>query len=194
MYLIVYGPEGSGKGTQAELLSEKLKIPVYTSGDLVRESANKDKGLIGNICRNALSRGIYVPDNQMFVLWGSKLESKDAKKGFILDGFPRNFNQSNFLFEKLDRNAIKINKVIYLHLTDKEAKVRLIKRCRKLFEGSNLSHDTPERINQRLETYRKLEKELLEFFHRRKILLEINGSDTVEDINKNIIKNLNLNE
>jgi adenylate kinase len=80
MYLVIYGPEGSGKGTQAKLLSEKLNLPILTSGDIVRDKAANDNTKIGDICRNALKEGRYVADSVMFVLWKDKLK-KSKKKG-----------------------------------------------------------------------------------------------------------------
>ncbi|MBI5465612.1 nucleoside monophosphate kinase, partial [Candidatus Gottesmanbacteria bacterium] len=79
MHIIFYGPEGAGKGTQAKLLSEKLNLPILTSGDLVREAAANDPGLLGDICRRALHEGKYVADSEMFVLWKNRLKRKDMK-------------------------------------------------------------------------------------------------------------------
>src|SRR3989344_4312194 len=102
MHLIIFGPEGSGKGTQAQLLSKKLNLPIYTSGDLVRQAASKDKGTLGEVCRIALSTGTYVHDQTMYALWELNLRTNEAKKGFILDGFPRNVAQARYLIDKLE--------------------------------------------------------------------------------------------
>ena len=66
MHIVFYGPEGSGKGTQAKLLAEKLELPILTSGDLVRDAATNDRGIIGDACRQSLSEGKYVADSEMF--------------------------------------------------------------------------------------------------------------------------------
>lgn len=192
MHLIIYGPEGSGKGTQAKLLSQLYGLPIITSGDLVREAAVSDTGEIGKISREALSLGKYVPDKEMFALWERKLSSSKAEKGFILDGFPRNLSQTNFLLEKAAQNNYKIDKVIYLKLTDRQAFKRLVSRNRKLFEGSNISHDTPERIAQRLATYRQKEKEMMDFFREKNLLLEIDGDQSVDDVFKSIVAELKI--
>ena len=192
MHFIIYGPEGSGKGTQAKLLAEKLHLKVYTSGDLVREAALKDKGLIGKVCRKALNEGKYVADKSMFVLWRNKLKTEEAKKGIILDGFPRNFNQAEFLFKNIDQYGYTIDKVIYLELTDAEAIERLVKRHRKLFEGSNINHDDPERVKKRLTVYRKKEKKLLSFFKKKQLILEINALGTTDEVFVRIISALQV--
>ena len=182
MHFVIYGPEGSGKGTQAKLLAQALSLPVYTSGDLVREAATADTKDIGNVCREALNSGKYVPDKQMFILWDKKLAGSEARKGFISDGFPRNIKQAKFFLRKAKEYGYNIDKVIYLKLTDEEAYIRLAKRNRKLFEGSAVSHDTPERISKRLEIYRVNEKEAVKFFRQKKMLLEINGNGTIDEV------------
>ena len=103
MHFVFIGPEGSGKGTQAKLLAEKLKIPHLVSGDLVRKYAKEDKGLIGDICREALETGRYVADSEMYVLWKQRLKEPDVKNGWIIDGFPRNPTQAKFLERKMLR-------------------------------------------------------------------------------------------
>lgn len=190
MHLVIYGPEGSGKGTQAKLLSQKYHLPIYTSGDLVREAAQNDQGLIGQASRLALKEGRYVPDSEMFVLWKNKLKSTQAQKGFILDGFPRNVRQAQFLMEKLEKYGYSIDKVIYLDLPDEVAILRLSKRGRKLFSGSTINHDAPERVRQRLKVYRKSEKELLHYFKGKSLLQKVDADGSVEEVFKRIVGGL----
>ena len=192
MHLIIYGPEGSGKGTQAKLLSEKLRIPVITSGDLVREKA-KEESKLGRLCLTALKEGRYVADNIMFKLWEEKLAQSNSRRGFIVDGFPRNINQAKFLLSTLEKLKLSINKFIYLKLSDDKARNRLLRRKRKLFEGSQISHDTIERINKRLEFYRTLETPLLNFFIEKNLLVEINAQQSVEKVFRLIIERIDNN-
>ncbi|MBI4990618.1 nucleoside monophosphate kinase [Candidatus Gottesmanbacteria bacterium] len=190
MHIIIYGPEGSGKGTQAKLLGDFLNLPVFTAGDLVREAAIKNKGELGNAARLALTSGKYLSDKDMFELLREKLATKQAKKGFILDGFPRNLDQAKFLLRETQKSEYKIDKLIYLKLSDEEAQKRLLKRKRPLFTGSKLLHDTPERILQRLKTYRQLEEPVLKLFREKKLVLEIEGDNTPEIVFKNILQGL----
>jgi len=190
MHIIFYGPEGSGKGTQAKLLSQKLNLPVLTSGDLVREAAAKDQGLIGDVCRKALHEGKYVADSEMFVLWKDRLKKPDMKHGWIMDGFPRNINQAKFLVRKVKKHGYRIEKVFYLKISDEEAMKRLLKRGRKLHEGNSELHDSPERIKQRLLIYHQGEKEVLDFFGKMGILEEINGEQSIEEVHREIISKL----
>lgn len=190
MHIVFYGPEGSGKGTQAKLLSEKLRLPVLTSGDLVREAAANDPGLIGEICRKALHEGKYVADSEMFVLWKERLKREDMKKGWIMDGFPRNLKQAEFLINKVTKHGYKVEKVFYLKISVEESMKRLLKRGRRLHEGNSELHDSPERIKGRLKIYYQGEKEVLDFFRKLGILQEINGEQPIEKVHQEILSRL----
>lgn len=194
MHLIMYGAEGSGKGTQAQMLGAKLNLPLYTSGDLVRETAQSDAGSLGDACREALTKGIYVSDDFMFQLWQRKLESDEAKKGFILDGFPRNAKQAKFLMEEMKKSGYGLDKVIHLHISDEESIKRLALRNRKLFPGSTESHDSPDRVAKRLSIYRSQEKELLNFFAGFHLVVTVNAQQTREVVFADIVRSLSLPE
>src|SRR4030042_2347481 len=172
MHLIVYGPEGSGKGTQAKLLSEHYRLPLWTSGDLVREAAQRGKSKLDRACQSALETGTYVSDEYIFTLWRKKLRENQAKSGYILDGFPRTLNQAKFLHKEISSHGYSIDKILYLKLSDEESRKRLAKRRRKLFAGSTVFHDSKDRVNRRLMQYRKEEKKLLHFFRDKYKLLE----------------------
>jgi len=191
MHIVFYGPEGSGKGTQAKLLADKLKLPILTSGDLVRDAAANDRGIIGEVTRQALSEGKYVADSEMFVLWKWRLKEDDAKDNWIMDGFPRNVEQAKFLDDKLDKYGYNVDKVFYLNLSEEESYRRLIKRGRPLHEGSSELHDSPKRIKQRLEIYKQGEKDVLEYYRQKGVLMEINADQAIEDVHKEIMKHVN---
>lgn len=190
MHIVFFGPEGSGKGTQAKLLSEKLGIPILTSGDLVRDAAANDKGIIGEVCRQALAEGKYVADSEMFVLWKWRLKDEDAKGGWIMDGFPRNVEQAQFLDDKIDKYGYKIEKVFYLDLPQVQSYKRLIARGRTLHPGSSELHDSPERIKQRLAIYKEGEKSVLEYYRQKGVLISINANQSVDQVHQAIVKNL----
>lgn len=190
MHIVFYGPEGSGKGTQAELLAQKLGVPVLVSGDLVRDAAAKDKGIIGDVCRKSLQEGKYVADSEMFVLWKQRLKEEDAKRGWIMDGFPRNIDQAKFLMDKVEKYGYKIDKTFYLKISPEESMKRLLKRGRKLHEGNSELHDSPDRIKQRLSMYYQGEKAVLEYFKKMGILEEVNGEQEIDEIHKDILGRL----
>lgn len=190
MHIVFYGPEGSGKGTQAKLLSEKLGLPHIQSGDLVRDAAKNDKGLIGDVARLALSTGKYVADSEMFVLWKKRLKQKDAKAGWIIDGFPRNITQAEFLFDKVSKYGYSVDKVFYLRLSEDEALKRLQARKRELFKGSDITHDTPELIKSRLSEFKKGQDELLEYLRKKGVLEEIDGDRSIDEVQQDILGRL----
>ena len=190
MHIVFYGPEGSGKGKQAKLLAEKLKLPILTSGDLVRDAATNDRGIIGEVCRQSLAEGKYVADSEMFVLWKWRLKEEDAKGGWIMDGFPRNVEQAKFFDDKTDKYGYQEEKVFYLDLPEEESFKRLIARGRPLHEGSDELHDSPERIKSRLSIYKESEKDVLEFYRNKGVLIEVNAAQSVEDVHNEILKHV----
>lgn len=190
MHIVLFGPEGSGKGTQAKLLAGKLGLGVLTSGDLVREAAAKDEGAIGAACRQALQTGTYVGDADMFTLWTLRLAREDAKKGWIMDGFPRNHAQAVFLDEQVGQQGYRVDHVFYLDLPQDESLRRLIARGRPLHPGSTELHDSPQRINKRLATYHAGAAELLSYWRDRGVLTRIDANQSVEAVHKAILSHV----
>ncbi len=191
MHIVFYGPEGAGKGTQAKMLAQKLNLQILTSGDLVRDAADNDKGIIGEVCRQALAEGKYVADSEMFVLWKHRLKEADAQHGWIMDGFPRNVEQAEFLDDKIDKYGYHVDFVIYLKLPEEESYKRLLARARPLHNNSNELHDSPERIKNRLEMYKESEPQVLDYYREKGILVEIDANQPVEKVQQDILRSIN---
>lgn len=189
MFIIFYGPEGSGKSTQAKMLAEKIRVPYLGSGDLVRKFAKEDQGYMGDVCRDCLNLGHYVADSEMFVLWKARLKEDDVKNGFVIDGFPRNHTQSLFLAEKLDKYKKTVNFVFYLDVPEEESIKRLLKRGRKSPDGS--LHDSEKKIKSRLDIYQKQEADVLKYYKENNLLKTINGKQSIEDIHQDVLKIVN---
>lgn len=189
MRIVFYGPEGSGKGTQAKLLGDKLGLPHLVSGDLVRKYAKEDKGIVGEICREALKQGHYVADSEMYVLWKKRLKENDTKKGWIIDGFPRNTTQAKFLERKVEKYGHKLDVFIYLKVPEKVSIERLKKRARRNPDGT--LHDSPQRITKRLSHYNHSKQKVLDYYQKRGILKEIDGDRSIEVIHQDIFKRIN---
>lgn len=184
MFIIIYGPEGSGKTTQGKLLAKKLNLPHLVSGDLVRKYAKEDSGIMGEICRNAIQKGHYVADSEMFVLWKQRLKEKDVEKGFIIDGFPRNMAQALFLDDKLNKYGKCVSMVLYLKVREKVSIERLLKRGRRNPDGSLA--DSPENIRERLRRYKLEERDVLEFYKKKGVLKQIDGERSIEAIHEDV--------
>ena len=182
--IIFYGPEGSGKSTQAKLLAEKLGVTYIASGDLVRWGASDDQGMIGDMCRESLSKGYYVADTEMFVLWKNRLKQPDTENGWIIDGFPRNITQAEFLADKLDKYDKAVDLVFYLKVSEDESVKRLTARGRKSPDGS--LHNSPDKIASRLKIYNEQEADVLSYYEQSGVLIEINGELAIEDIQTDI--------
>ena len=186
MYIIFYGPEGSGKTSQAKMLAKKLNLPYLGSGDLVRKYATKDKGVMGNVCRESLAKGHYVPDSEMFVLWKARLKQTDVQDGWVLDGFPRNDTQAKFLDNKLDKYGKKVNVVFYVKISEKESIKRLLKRGRRSPDGS--LHDSEEKIKERLKIYSKGERGVLKLCREKGVLQKVDGERSIKEIHRDVMK------
>ena len=180
--LIFLGPPGSGKGTQAEILTEKLKYLHISVGDLLRENISKNTEL-GKLVSSYVNSGELVPDDLIIKLVNSciyDLQNKDSKYlGIILDGFPRTINQASSLDNKIKDSGSSIKAVIYLDISDEKIISRLQSRGR--------NDDKPELIRNRLDVYRKQTEPLLDFYSEKKLLESINGDQNLKNVNGNIL-------
>ena len=124
----------------------------------------------------------------MFVLWKARLKDKDTQKGWVIDGFPRNLSQAEWLADKLDKYNQTVDKVFYLHVSEEESISRLLKRARRNPDGS-LS-DTPEKIAERLKRYKAEEADVLNYYRNLGVLEEIDGERSIEEIAEDIYSRL----
>ena len=204
MRLIILGPPGVGKGTQALKLSEACKIPKVSTGDILREAVRKNTPL-GMKAKSFIDAGQLVPDDLVFSLIHERLKEDDAQKGYIMDGFPRNVAQAEALTQMLVQTGSMILKVLNFHLSDAELLRRLSNRrgCSQCQSVYNLifkppkekgvcdrcksflvqrSDDEPQTIQKRLGVYREDTAPLIPYYEARGLLSNINAAGTVEDI------------
>ncbi len=212
MNLIILGPQGSGKGTQAKLLSEKLGLVYLEVGQILREIASQ-KTALGQKVSRFLKEGILVDDQIMAEILPNYLTKGNFEKGVLLDGFPRNLSQVNLLETILKKYQAKINKVIFLSISPEESVRRLTARriCPKCHRNFNLITLPPKKdnlcddcglplrkrldedeatIQQRLKVYQQQTKPVIDYFREKGILLEINGEQPVEVIHQEILRRI----
>ena len=179
--LIFLGPPGSGKGTQAKILTDKLNLNHLSVGDLLRENILNNTEL-GKLASSYVKSGELVPDELIIDLMDSyitNIKNKTDISGIILDGFPRTKNQAIALENKIKQLNVSIKAVINLDIPDQKILNRLASRGRE--------DDKPELIKNRLNVYRKQTEPLLEFYKKRSLLDPINGDQAEVDVSNAII-------
>lgn len=171
--LVFLGPPGAGKGTQAQMLAEFAEIPHISTGDILRY-AIKEQTPLGKQAQGYMDKGELVPDSLLLDLIKDRLSQKDAQLGWILDGFPRNVPQAEFLdqlltsFEKSDYWAIN------LQVPDEVLITRLLSRGRQ--------DDTEEVIRRRLQVYQEQTAPLIDYFQAHGILHSVDGNRDLEEV------------
>lgn len=174
MKILFVGPQGSGKSTQAKLLSEYLKVPYISTGDIFRDVSKKDTE-DGKRIKQILESGGLVDDQTTSEIVEQRVHQPDCQGGYILDGYPRNLEQVRLFDPGFD-------KVVDLRLSDEEATKRLLARGRE--------DDTEESIAQRLRLYHEQTDPLLDYYQKANILEVIDGQGTIDDIQQTIREKL----
>ena len=176
--LILFGPPGGGKGTQAEKIVEKFGLIHLSTGNLLRQEIS-EKTPLGLEAKNFIDKGQLVPDEVVIGMIDSCLEKNADAKGFLFDGFPRNLAQVEALDKLLDLPKNRINKVIKLDVPDQECLKRLMKRG----ETSGRSDDASEEVNRkRLEVYHSETAPCADYYQMQDKLVVIHGVGTIDDI------------
>lgn len=176
MKIFLLGPQGSGKGTQALRLSQKLGIPALSMGQLLRDEVSA-KSELGVLIQGFIDRGELVPDDVALSVLKERLAKPDAEKGYILDGYPRNLAQYH-TFETFDVPTA----VIVLNVPREESLKRLMRRA----EIEGRSDDMPELINRRLEIYENDTEPVIAEYAHLGLVHMIDGLGEMEDVEKRL--------
>ena len=199
MRLILFGPPGAGKGTQASLMSAKLGIPTVSTGNMIREAISKGTQA-GLEAKTYVDKGQLVPDAAVIRMLKDRISREDCSKGYILDGFPRTIAQAKALCEICD----SIVKAIFLEVDDETIEKRLVNRrvcpkCGETYHTINnpsksgsvcdkcktkliqRKDDEPETVRERLRVYHEQTKPLKEYYKKKNMLIEVSGSGSLED-------------
>jgi adenylate kinase len=177
MNILLLGPQGSGKGTQAKRIAAEYAIPHIATGDILR-TAIADGTPLGREVKPIVERGDLVSDELMTALIRERLEQDDTVDGFVLDGFPRTLPQAEALDSMLREIERELTIVFELQVPDEIAIARLQKRAQE--EGR--TDDTPEVIARRLELYHRETEPLVEYYRVQGILVGVNGAATVNEV------------
>jgi adenylate kinase len=183
--LLIFGPQGAGKGTQAARLATEYEIPHIATGDMLR-AAVANETPFGLQVKPILERGDLVPDELVVALIGERLAEPDAAAGFVLDGFPRTLAQAEALETMLHEIGRDIDAVVVLEVPDEVARERMQERGR--------ADDTPDVIANRLSTYHEQTAPLVEWYRARDKVIPIDGTPDVEDVWRQITSALALLE
>jgi adenylate kinase len=187
MRLILLGPPGSGKGTQAQRLIHRYGIVQLSTGEMLR-AAVAAQTPVGLKARDVMASGGLVPDDIVVGIISDRLDQPDAMKGFILDGFPRTVPQAEALDELLKKKRIKLDAVIELRVNESALLQRVETRVAEMrSRGEEVRvDDTPEVLTKRLASYRALTEPLIHYYSERRKLLTVDGMMTIEHVTQEI--------
>lgn len=181
--LIFLGPPGAGKGTQASKLAELYGIPHISTGEILR-AAIKDKTSLGIEAQGFVDRGELVPDNLILDLIRERLQQSDTSNGWILDGFPRNVAQAEFLEKLLSELNQDCDRALNLEVADSVLIQRLLGRGRK--------DDNESTITRRLDVYREQTAPVIEFYEQRELLVSVNGDQALDNVTKDLQSSISV--
>jgi adenylate kinase len=179
--MLLLGPPGAGKGTQALRLVAKLGIPQISTGDMLREAVAAGTD-VGRKAQEYMDRGELVPDEVVIGVAKDRLSQDDAESGFVLDGFPRTAAQAVALDALLERIGTNLERCVALVVDEDSLVKRLLGRAQ--IEGR--SDDSEETIRTRMSVYRAQTAPLVEYYRKRGILAEVDGLGSVEEVAKRI--------
>jgi adenylate kinase len=187
MRLILLGPPGAGKGTQAQRLVHKYHIVQLSTGEMLRAAVAAGTP-IGLQAKDIMASGALVPDEVVIRIISDRLDQPDMKNGFILDGFPRTVPQAAALDELLKKKHIKLDAVIELRVNESALLNRVETRVAEMrARGEEVRiDDTPEVLSKRLASYRTLTEPLIHYYSERRKLLTIDGMMTIEHVTREI--------
>ena len=201
--IALFGPQGSGKGTQAKMLSTKYNLPILATGDIFREEI-KQKTELGKKVSSLLDSGALVPDEVVDEVVGNELKKDKYKNGFILDGYPRNIEQFRKLKERVELSHVIELKIADSKVIDRLASRRTCSLCAAIYslkikppkqdgicdscKGALMirDDDKPEAIKKRLDIYHGETKAILDNFEENKII-QVDGSQTIENVFEDIV-------
>ncbi|MFP3581386.1 adenylate kinase [Arthrobacter sp. SIMBA_036] len=185
--MLLIGPPGAGKGTQATYIAERFGIVSISTGDIFRENV-KNETRLGQAAKSYLDAGQFVPDSVTNAMIRERLEQSDADKGFLLDGYPRTLVQVDYLDEILAAKGYELDLVVQLTADTEELVQRLLLRA----DRENRSDDTAEVIRSRMELYFTQTTAVTSRYNERGILTEVEGIGSIPEVTSRVSTALDL--
>lgn len=185
MRIILMGPPGAGKGTQATVVADHFGIPAISTGDIFRTNASKGTEL-GRKAKEYMDAGEYVPDEVTNLMVRNRIDEDDAQPGFLLDGYPRTLSQVEELDGMIKHTGHVLDAVVVLTVDGEELVPRLLQRA----ETEGRSDDTEDVIRRRQELYIEQTEPLIELYRERGLLIEVHGVGEVGEVSERIFKAL----
>jgi adenylate kinase len=187
MRLVLFGPPGSGKGTQAARLIARHGIAHLSTGDMLRAAVAAGSP-IGLKAKAIMDRGDLVPDEVVIGVIAERIEQPDARKGFVLDGFPRTVGQAEALARLLEDKGIALDAVIEFEVDEAALLGRVEKRARETIEagGAVRADDNPETLKRRLAAFREQSAPVADYYRRQGNLSSINGMQAIDAVTAEI--------
>ena len=179
MQVIILGPPGVGKGTQSELIAQKLGLIHLSTGEILRDAVNEGTPL-GLRAKAVIESGALVSDEIMIGIIKEAIQKEEMKNGFILDGFPRTITQAIALDALLEEIDCKNVKVVYLSVPKEELITRLTSRGRK--------DDNIDTVLKRMEIYKEQTAPVREHYRHKNGILEVDGVGSIDEINENVVE------
>jgi len=185
MRIILMGPPGAGKGTQAAVVADHFDIPAISTGDIFRANVSKGTDL-GRKAKEYMDAGEYVPDEVTNLMVRNRIDEPDAEPGFLLDGYPRTVAQVEELDGMIQFTGHELDAVVVLTVDPEELVQRLLQRA----ETEGRSDDTEDVIRRRQEVYAEQTEPLIDVYRKRGELIEVDGMGDVDEVTERIFKAL----
>jgi adenylate kinase len=192
MRLVILGPPGAGKGTQAVRIAQRLRIPQLSTGEMFRAAVHA-RTKLGEQAKGIMERGGLVPDNIVLRIVAGRIEASDAQSGFILDGFPRTIGQAVEFDEMLAERRLKLDRVLNLRVDEHALFNRIVTRAREMAARGDTvrKDDNPETLRHRLAAYSKETAPLVDYYERQGLLRSVDGLQPIEIVTDQLFAVIN---